>query len=136
MKQKTVKLAAIFGILAVLLGAFGAHGLSMLLEEKQMETFKTGVLYHFIHTLVILVVGLLNQSKNRNTKFAVILFSLGIICFSGSLYLLSCRNILGIEGWTFLGPMTPIGGLLFVLGWASLFFFSTKDDPTNQTKTT
>lgn len=122
LKVNTTRLAALLGMTAVILGAFGAHALKVLLEPDQIETFKTGVLYHFIHTLAILATGMSGAVKSKVLKLSTIFFTVGILLFSGSLYLLSCRNILGIEHWSFLGPTTPIGGLFFIMGWISLLF--------------
>lgn len=126
MKILTIRLAAFLGMTAVILGAYGAHGLSLLLDPPQVETFKTGVLYHFIHTLAILAIGQSSLVQSKVLKLSTIFFSLGILLFSGSLYLLSCREILGIAHWAFLGPLTPIGGLFFILGWLSLLFVKSK----------
>jgi uncharacterized membrane protein YgdD (TMEM256/DUF423 family) len=84
-----------------------------------MNTFETGIHYHFYHTFAILAAAIL--TKNRTSKplnIAIILFSVGILLFSGSLYLLACNEILGIESWKFLGPITPIGGVCLMAGWA------------------
>lgn len=119
-----IQIAAFLGAFAVGLGAFGAHGLKALLEPEQLENFKTGILYHFIHTLAMLcIVALYNFHPIRVIQQSFILFSVGILLFSGSLYLLSCRDILGIQDWTFLGPITPIGGLSFILAWLNLMRF-------------
>lgn len=126
MKIITIRLATFWGMTAVILGAYGAHGLSLLLEPPQLETFKTGVLYHFIHALAILAIGQSSLVQNRILKLSAFFFSLGIILFSGSLYLLSCRDILGIASWKFLGPITPIGGIFYILGWLSLLFIKSK----------
>lgn len=126
MKILTIRLAAFLGMTAVILGAYGAHGLRLLLDPPQVETFKTGVLYHFIHTLAILAIGQSSLVQSKVLKLSTIFFSLGILLFSGSLYLLSCREILGIAHWAFLGPLTPIGGLFFILGWLSLLFVKSK----------
>ena len=117
-----LRVAGFFGFCAVLLGAFAAHGLKLLLEPEQMETFRTGVLYHFIHTLGLLVIGLSHGKKSTSLLLTSVFFIVGILLFSGSLYLLSCRNILGIENWTFLGPLTPLGGLCFSVGWLLMIF--------------
>lgn len=117
-----LRVAGFFGFCAVLLGAFAAHGLKFLLEPEQMETFRTGVLYHFIHTLGLLIIGLSHGKKSTLLLLTSVFFTVGILLFSGSLYLLSCRNILGIENWTFLGPLTPLGGLCFSVGWLLLIF--------------
>jgi uncharacterized membrane protein YgdD (TMEM256/DUF423 family) len=117
-----LRLTGFFGFLAVTLGAFGAHGLKLLLDDTQMETFRTGVLYHFIHVLALLAINLTGRVPRRVLNLSSLFFIIGIVLFSGSLYLLSCRQIFGIEHWTFLGPVTPIGGLFFILGWLSLVF--------------
>lgn len=126
MKIMILRVAGFFGLCAVLSGAFAAHGLKLLLEPEQMETFRTGVLYHFIHTLCLLVIGLTYVKKSTLLILTSVFFMLGILLFSGSLYLLSCRNILGIENWKFLGPLTPLGGLCFCIGWFLLIFSKTR----------
>ncbi|MAC86266.1 MAG: hypothetical protein CMC94_04895 [Flavobacteriales bacterium] len=114
---KTLKIAALFGFLSVLIGAFGAHGLEdVLIENQRLETYKTAVNYQFYHTLALLLVGVLmmsNPSKYliRSAK----MFVYGILFFSGSLYLLSLTN------YTFIGVVTPIGGLFFIFGWLALY---------------
>jgi uncharacterized membrane protein YgdD (TMEM256/DUF423 family) len=106
-----------FAGLAVLLGAFGAHGLKSKLSVEQLQTFETGVRYQFYHALALIAVGLLAE-KAEGLRPAVYLFISGIICFSGSIYLLSTRELLGIDHWkTVLGPITPFGGLLLMAGW-------------------
>ncbi len=116
-KETIIKTGIIFALLTVAIGAFGAHGLSELLNENgRLETFKTGVLYQLFHSLAILVAGILyDKYDSKKIGRAAILFSLGIIVFSGSLYALSITNI-GI-----FGAITPIGGLLFIIGWVYLF---------------
>mgnify|MGYP006082513905 FL=1 len=114
---KTLKIAALFGFLSVLIGAFGAHSLEdVLIENQRLETYKTAVNYQFYHTLALLLVGVLmmsNPSKYliRSAK----MFVYGILFFSGSLYLLSLTN------YTFIGVVTPIGGLFFIFGWLALY---------------
>jgi uncharacterized membrane protein YgdD (TMEM256/DUF423 family) len=104
--------AAAFGFLAVLLGAFGAHGLeSRLTELNRVETWETAVFYHFVHALALLGLSLMP----RPSKGAAYGFIIGILIFSGSLYVLS------LTGITKLGAITPIGGLSMMLGWACLF---------------
>ncbi len=107
---------------AILLGAFGAHGVKSLITEENLTVYKTGVYYHMIHGLGILLLGILSfHLPPENIKWSVYLILLGIIFFSGSLYLLSTRSVTGIN-WSFLGPMTPIGGLCFVAAWLLLVF--------------
>lgn len=122
-----LRIAAIAGFTAVAIGAMGAHALKPYLSEYQIAIFEKGVHYHFYHTLAILAVAVMQkkaESDNR-LKWAGLLFLAGIICFSGSLYLLACRDLLAFPvGWA--GPVTPLGGLLFMAGWGMVFFSAKK----------
>ena len=102
--------------LGVIIGAFGAHALKeTLLANNRLSAFETGVDYHFYHGLAILVVGLLHKTMNEpRLKVTFGLFLIGILLFSGSLYLI------GTTDWVFLGPVTPIGGVFFIGGWVHL----------------
>lgn len=109
------------GGLAVVLGAFGAHALKGKLPENALQTFETGVRYQMFHALALLLVALLADRIGGTLPLtAGWLFVAGIALFSGSLYLLSARTLLGIESWRWLGPITPLGGLCFIAGWATL----------------
>ena len=109
------------GGLAVVLGAFGAHALKGKLPENALQTFETGVRYQMFHALALLLVALLADRIGGTLPLAAgWLFVAGIALFSGSLYLLSARTLLGIESWRWLGPITPLGGLCFIAGWATL----------------
>jgi uncharacterized membrane protein YgdD (TMEM256/DUF423 family) len=117
MNQKTILYCgAIAGALAVAIGAFGAHGLkSILLEHQRTDTFELAVRYQFYHTFALLLTGLFWQFfDERKLKLAAIFFLLGILIFCGSLYVLS------LTGMTWLGAITPLGGLAFILGWVFL----------------
>lgn len=116
--------AAIFGALAVMLGAFGAHGLKTYVDGQQLENWKTGVSYQFYHTFALLALALLGPRDSAG-NIAFITFTLGIVLFSGSLYLLSTRAVTGLSV-SFLGPVTPLGGLMFIAGWISLFISAYK----------
>jgi uncharacterized membrane protein YgdD (TMEM256/DUF423 family) len=106
-----VRIAAALCFLAVALGAFGAHWLKSLLEERQMvDVWKTAVLYHFIHAIALFVLAYFGTT-NRGAWW--LLFA-GIVLFSGSLYLMA------LTGMHWLGPITPLGGLCFLAGWAWL----------------
>ena len=112
------------GALAVAFGALGAHYLKQqasagLLTEDQLNGFDTGARYHLIHTLALFAVLLLRKEEKRYTA-SIRFFSWGIICFSGSLYLLCTRTLWGAEWLRYLGPVTPLGGILLILGWLSL----------------
>lgn len=111
----TLTLAALYGALAVLLGAFAAHALGAQLEPRLLAVFKTGVDYQFYHVFALLAVGLLQQrADSRWLRCSALLFGLGVVLFSGSLYLLA------LSGMHRLGMITPLGGVLFVCGWLAL----------------
>ena len=111
--------AAILAGLAVAAGAFGAHGLKKLVEPQSVETFKTGAQYQFYHALSIALVTITSQFiDNQWIKRANWSFLIGIILFSGSLYLLVTGKAQNTEGFNWVGPITPIGGVFFLLGWS------------------
>lgn len=124
MDKNLLAVGAIMGMLAVAIGAFGAHGLEGKITSERIGTFETGVTYHFYHTFAIFIaVGLAVYYKETSFLHAGWFFFVGILFFSGSLYLLATRSYLGIDGWSkVLGPITPIGGLLFMIGWGLLFY--------------
>lgn len=113
--QKFVLISGcVLACLAVAIGAFAAHGLKdFLIETQRLATFETAVKYHFYHSFALLFVGLLQFQLPKSTKLnqAGILFFVGIVIFSGSLYTLS------LTGITWLGAITPFGGVGFILGW-------------------
>ncbi len=113
-----LKFVALNGVLSVLLGAFAAHGLEDQLSDRYMGTFRTAVLYHFLHTLALLAVISLSDhlAKASLCHWAAVSFAAGIVLFSGSLYLLVLTNTPA------LGMVTPVGGLAFIAGWGLLFF--------------
>lgn len=113
-----LRIAGISGAFAVILGAFGAHGLKPMLDPASLENWKTASVYHFIHTLALLAVAILPLSPKRK-RIGTALFLIGMLCFSGSLYLLSTRSLHQLPV-TILGPITPLGGMLLILGWVSL----------------
>lgn len=113
-------LAGINGFLSVALGAFAAHGLQDRLEPSLLATFETGVQYHMYHSLALLGVGLLALQipSDRIIQLTGWLFLIGIVLFSGSLY------VLALTGIRWLGAITPFGGVAFLAGWASLCWFA------------
>ena len=115
-----IKLGGILGGLSVMLGAFGAHSLKERLTEKSLATFQTGVQYQFMHSIALILVGLLmlslGEESNKRLNRSGWFFAVGILLFSGSLYSLA----LGGPRW--LGPITPLGGLCFMIGWVLLAF--------------
>jgi uncharacterized membrane protein YgdD (TMEM256/DUF423 family) len=122
MKKKLILAAAIFGVLAVIAGAFGAHGLEGSITPKNLEVWHTAVQYQFYHVFALLMLSTLTRFKTRLINYCYYFFTLGIVFFSGSLYLLSCSTLLNWDWLPILGPVTPIGGLLFIAGWATLGF--------------
>lgn len=121
MRKTFLRMGSLFLLIAVALGAFGAHQLKGMLTPEQMNTFETGIRYHFIHGMAILFAGLLLYVRKVNAlKWAGWLFVLGIVCFSGSLYLLAIQQAFSFSA-SWLGLVTPIGGLFFIMGWAMLF---------------
>lgn len=123
MNKRILLLSSVFGALAVTLGAFGAHALKNLLSPTALQNWNTAVNYQFIHTLALLFLAI--SPQNRHFKIASWFFGLGILLFSGSLYLLSLREVWPMP-IAFLGPITPIGGLLLILGWVYLFISALK----------
>jgi uncharacterized membrane protein YgdD (TMEM256/DUF423 family) len=121
---------AIFGGLAIALGAFGAHGLERVTTDaKILHSFQTGVQYQMYHALALLAAGILFEKfPGKWIRWAGNAFIIGILLFSGSLYLLT---FLKIQGSTtrIVGPITPLGGIVFILGWASLVVAITRKSP-------
>jgi uncharacterized membrane protein YgdD (TMEM256/DUF423 family) len=107
-KRLWIIISAVSGFTTVAVGAFGAHGLREKLSTEMLEVYKTGVLYQFIHTLVLLILSLTNFIK---TKIASIFFLAGILLFSFSLY------IYATSGVQFFAMITPVGGVCFLIGW-------------------
>jgi uncharacterized membrane protein YgdD (TMEM256/DUF423 family) len=114
MTQETfVITGALFGMLAIIFGAFGAHALKKILSEDQLKSFETGVKYQMYHAIVLLLLGF-NYEFSTSTMYWC--FTLGVLLFSFSIYGLILSNAKG-KKLRFLGPITPIGGLLFIIGW-------------------
>jgi uncharacterized membrane protein YgdD (TMEM256/DUF423 family) len=108
-----IRLAGVLAFLGVALGAFGAHGLRERVSPAMLEVYRTGVLYHLVHALALLAVAL-GAGKLARPGAVAVLFTAGIVVFSGSLYALALTGARG------LGAVTPVGGLLFMAGWATL----------------
>lgn len=127
MKINTTTIGALLLAIGVMLGAFGAHALKQVLSVIEIENWKTAVQYQFIHALAILITPLLLQHKLKQSRIISLIFMIGIICFSGSLYVLSCKNYLNISSSiSAIGMITPLGGLLFIVGWLMLAYFVVK----------
>ncbi|MEM9884742.1 MAG: DUF423 domain-containing protein [Bacteroidota bacterium] len=123
MTSKTaLQIGSILLMFAAILGAFAAHGLEGKISATQIDTFETGVRYQFYHAFALLIIGiLLRLDFSKLLSWVAWLFLIGIFLFSGSIYLLACRDLFGISDWWWLGPITPVGGTLIIVGWG-LFF--------------
>jgi len=120
MNKQIIVTASLFGLLAVIAGASGAHSLKAVLSPAQLEIWHTGVEYQFYHVFALLFLSTFTRFKNKLISVAYYLFTLGIICFSGSLYLFAFAGKLNWNLPMAIGLITPIGGLLFIAGWATL----------------
>ncbi len=120
MARLWIKLGSILAGLSVLFGAFGAHSLKSRLTEKSLDTFHTAQFYQFMHSIALVLVGFLilklGEDASKRIHKAGWFFTAGIVLFSGSL------DGLALGGPRFLGPMTPLGGLCFMIGWFLLAF--------------
>ncbi|MDU8884949.1 DUF423 domain-containing protein [Yeosuana sp. MJ-SS3] len=129
MNKKILIAGAIFGVLAVALGAFGAHGLKGLISLEAQQTFETGVRYQMYHAILLLIVGqtsyLSNRSKNSTYYFLVF----GMVFFSGSIYALATNDLTSFDFKT-IALLTPLGGLLLIASWLIMLFnfFKIKQD--------
>jgi uncharacterized membrane protein YgdD (TMEM256/DUF423 family) len=113
--------ATISGLLAVILGAFGAHILKAIISYEMLEVYKTGVQYQFYHTFALFTVAILmNFNQSKALKWSAYLFMTGIVLFSGSLY------VLAISGVKVLGIITPFGGITWIAAWILLFVHCSK----------
>lgn len=123
--KKYAILATLFGMTAVMLGAFGAHGLRKFVDDHGLEIWNKGVQYQFYHTFALFIAFFLFEKYALPAfKTTSLLFSTGIFLFSGSLYILACKDILPISEslLKIIGPITPLGGLSFITGWCFLLF--------------
>ena len=122
MTNPIITMAAVNGLLAVMLGAFMSHSLEETITTELLGVFQTGVSYHMYHSLAALATGILSHifPKVRLLKFSAYSFLLGIMLFSGSLYLLALTEL------PMIGMITPIGGIFFIFGWIMLCIFGVK----------
>lgn len=114
-----IRIAALLGLVAVVLGALGSHALKARLAPEALESFEVGVRYQMLHALLLLAVEALPILIERYKRIIARLVVSGVLTFSGSIYLLSTRAISGLD-LSFLGPVTPVGGLLLIAAWGVL----------------
>ena len=122
MKLRPTVWGTVMSGLAVVLGAFGAHALSERLEPPALEIFKTGVQYQMYHGLALVLTGILLKSKpSKNIANAALSFIIGIFLFSGSLYFITIGKLTNND-FKWIGPITPLGGIAFMVGWGLLVY--------------
>jgi len=121
MQKSFLKLAALLGALSVVLGAFGAHALKTMINEKSLAIFETGVRYQYYHVIALGITGILYKDFTNNfLQWAGRLFCMGILLFSGSLYFLAFTEMSELSSLKWVGAITPIGGACFIAGWLLL----------------
>jgi uncharacterized membrane protein YgdD (TMEM256/DUF423 family) len=119
-----------FGLTAVLLGAFGAHGLEKMVNAKAIETFETGVRYQMYHALFLMILGGSNLLVNERKKLIYYFIVVGVVCFSFSIYLLAINELSSFD-FKKLALLTPLGGVLLITGWILLGIRVLNQKPSN-----
>lgn len=117
--KNIVSVSCFLAAITIGIGAFGAHGLERLVSQEAIDTFETGVRYQMYHVIALFVIGLTRGISKKGKKIVFRVFCLGMLFFSGSIYLLALKEVLPFSV-SFVGPITPIGGLLFIIGWCYL----------------
>lgn len=126
MKTITLVFGAVYGLLSVILGAFGAHAFKKILSPERLESFETGVRYQMYAAFFLLIVGYILKFESGMEKWTSWLMILGTILFSGSIYFLSFQDHWGVN-LKFLGPITPLGGFLMIISWGMLIYYFAKN---------
>jgi len=116
MNKKILVSGSMIGLLAVILGAFAAHGLEKIISQDAIETFQTGVRYQMYHAIVLLFVGSTTVLKMKTKKRIYYTMVFGVLFFSGSIYGLATNTLTGFD-FTTIGFITPIGGLFLIISW-------------------
>lgn len=128
MKRIVLVIGSVYGGLSVMLGAMGAHALKNVLTLQQLGSFETGVKYQMYHALVLLIIGFVFSFETKLQKAIGWSFIFGTFLFSFSIYLLSLSDLTGVS-FRFLGPVTPLGGLVMIAGWLLLLIAVVKHHP-------
>ena len=121
MDRKIISTGAVLGMIAIILGAFGAHALKKVLSMEELSTFETGVRYQMYHALFLMLIGIINELSQKAKKIIYNLVVFGVLLFSGSIYLLATNSLTSFD-FKVIGFITPIGGLLLILAWVVLLF--------------
>lgn len=122
MKTLTLVIGAVYGLLSVILGAFGAHAFRKILSPERLESFETGVRYQMYAAFFLLFVGWILKFETKSENWISWLMILGTILFSVSIYFLAFQDYFGVN-LKFLGPITPIGGMMMIISWVMLIFY-------------
>lgn len=126
MKNTTLIIGAVYGLLSVILGAFGAHALKKVISVEKLISFETGVRYQMYSALFLLIVGYILKFETPAEKWISILMIVGTFLFSVTIYLLAFSEVAAIPT-KIVGPITPLGGLLMIISWAMLIFYFVKN---------
>ncbi|AZB21609.1 DUF423 domain-containing protein [Kaistella haifensis] len=126
MKNTTLIIGAVYGLVSVILGAFGAHALKKVLSVEKLASFETGVKYQMYSALFLLIVGYILKFETPSEKWISILMIAGTFLFSVTIYLLAFSEVAAIPT-KIIGPITPLGGLLMIISWAMLIFYFVKN---------
>ena len=125
MKNITLIIGGIYGLLSVILGAFGAHAFKKILSVERLESFEIGVRYQIYAAFFLLIVGYILKFETSSEKWISILMIAGAFLFSVSIYFLSFQDYWGVN-LKFLGPITPLGGLFMIISWGMLIWYFVK----------
>mgnify|MGYP001564449166 len=126
MKNTTLIIGAVYGLLSIILGAFGAHALKKVISVEKLISFETGVRYQMYAALFLLIVGYILKFETPSEKWISILMIAGTFIFSVTIYLLAFSEVAAIPT-KIIGPLTPLGGLLMIISWAMLIFYLVKN---------
>lgn len=126
MKNTTLIIGAVYGLVSVILGAFGAHALKKVLSVEKLQSFEIGVKYQMYSALFLLIVGYILKFETPSEKWISILMIAGTFLFSVTIYLLAFSEVAAIPT-KIIGPITPIGGLLMIISWTMLIFYFVKN---------
>ncbi len=126
MKSITLIVGAVYGLVSVILGAFGAHALKKVISVDKLASFETGVKYQMYSALFLLIVGYILKFETPAEKWISILMIAGTFIFSVSIYLLAFSEVATIPS-KIIGPITPLGGLLMIISWSMLIFYFVKN---------
>lgn len=122
MKTFTLVVGAVYGLISVILGAFGAHALKKIISVEKLTSFETGVRYQMYSALFLLILGYILKFETPSEKWISILMVAGTFLFSATIYLLAFSEVAAIPT-KIIGPITPLGGLLMIISWAMLIFY-------------